>query len=307
MKGHFMLVAGLLVATFVPAAANAQPAQPGRAAQPTVEEQTIRTDDGWTLPISYYRSSGGRETPAVILLHGRGGNRLVWRGVAQALQRAGYAVVTVDLRKHGESQPPPGTTMRVDRLLAADYQAMATFDLEAVKRFLLNEHHAERLNIRKTAIVAADDMAPVATTFAAADWARPPYPDAPTLAASTPRGQDIRALVLLSPSEGAGPANLGRSLRPLRSEIWRVAALILVGAEDRQDRGTAEKTHERLTTGAGTAKERVLLEKIDRAAARGTDLLTVRGADIEGRIVRFLDQHLKSLPDPWQNRRSRLE
>jgi hypothetical protein len=38
---------------------------------------------------------------------------------------------------------------------------------------------------------------------------------------------------------------------------------------------------------------------------RGTDLLTGR-LKVETNIINFLDKHLKKLPDPWQDRHSRL-
>ncbi|HEX6983867.1 MAG TPA: alpha/beta fold hydrolase [Planctomycetaceae bacterium] len=291
--------AGLLLAA---SAAFAQPPK-GQG----VEELTVRTADGWTLPITYYRSGGGKETPAVILVHGKGGNRQVWKGLAGRLHGAGYALVAVDLRKHGDSQPPANAGPRAERLTPADYQKMATLDLEAVKDFLLERHQAEELNVRKTAIVAADDMAPVAVNWALADWLKKPYPDAPTLAAQTPRGQDVRAIVLLSPSEGAGGLNLGRALPQLRNDLFKVAAWIAVGAEDREDKGTAEKSYERLTAGGGTAKERVFLDVFNRVKARGTELLTVRNADIAGRVEDFLNRHLKPLDDKWRSRKSRLQ
>src|SRR5690606_10555327 len=117
-----------------------------------------------------------------ILLHGKGGDRLVWeqkgagatgKSFAAVLQDQGYAVVSVDLRKHGESKREDDKELRPD-----DYRAMVG-DLEAVKKFLLAEHQEKKLNINKLGIIAADDMAPVAVTFAQIDWQKKPYDDAP--------------------------------------------------------------------------------------------------------------------------------
>ncbi|MBA3313882.1 MAG: hypothetical protein M3552_15850 [Planctomycetota bacterium] len=296
--------AGLIAAFAVSAAAQqAKPAPPTKS----VEEQTIRTADGWSLPITYYRSSGGKNTPVVILLHGKEGNRLVWKGLGEKLQGAGYAAVAVDLRKHGDSQAPPNAGPRSERLVASDYQKMVLLDLEAVKNFLINEHEGERLNIRKTAIVAADDSAPVAVTWAVFDWDKKPWSDAPTLAARTPKGQDVRAIALLSPSEGAGTLNLGRTVPVLKSDALGVSFYIAVGSEDRDDRGASEKAYERLTTGGGAMKERMFLDEFDRVKTRGTDLLGVRNLSVEGRILKFLDERLKPLDDKWQTRKSRLQ
>ncbi|MGC1274558.1 MAG: alpha/beta fold hydrolase [Planctomycetaceae bacterium] len=301
-----------LCSALVLAATGVSFAQQGGAspASKGVEDQKLRTPDGWTIPITYYRSANGKETPVVIMLHGKGGNRQVWKGTAEKLHGAGYAVVTVDLRKHGESEPPPNAGARAERLTANDYQKMVAFDLETVKDFLFKEHEAERLNIRKTGIVAADDMAPVAAQWTLADWLKKPYPDAPTMNARTPKGQDVRALALLSPSENAGSLVLGRALPQLRNDLFGVAVWMAVGAEDRQDRGTAEKAYERLTSGAGTAKDRVFLDEFEQVKARGTELLTVGNANIDGRILVFFDKFLKTLDGPadkWRTRKSRLQ
>src|SRR5262245_21420707 len=66
-----------------------------------------RTDDGTTIHFTYYKSNLGKEAPVIILLHQKDGNRLLWQargGFADALQKEGYAVITVDLREHGESK-----------------------------------------------------------------------------------------------------------------------------------------------------------------------------------------------------------
>src|SRR5690606_3618001 len=146
-----------------------------------------------------------------------------------ALQNLGYAVATVDLRKHGESVSgggtPSDTAVRLE-----DYQNMWAGDLEAVKQFLMEEHHQRKLNINKLAIVASDEFAPIAAQYAVADWAKRPYDDAPATSPNerTPRGQDVRALVFLSPSGNAGSVNLMNSLKTLRDPRLGIAVLVLV-------------------------------------------------------------------------------
>lgn len=304
MRIHLLGTAGAAVLALAAASGVAQqPATPPPTRPP--EEQTVRTKDGWTLPISYY-AVPSKETPVVILLHGGDGNRGVWRGFAQQLQQAKFAVVTVDLRKHGESEAPANANARPAKLTPADYRNMVNFDLEAVKEFLVEKHNAEQLNIRKTAIIAADDSAPVAINWALSDWLKDPYPDAPTLEARTPRGQDVRAIVLLSPSEAVSGLNLGRALPKLRNPAFGVAALIAVGELDQEDRDTASKSYERLTAGANEEGEkRVFLETYPQVKARGVELLGAARRS-PGQILGFLENHLRKLPDTWQARKSRL-
>lgn len=301
-----VLIATVLVAGVLTSSASAQ----GTSA--SERNEVLTTKDNWPLYITYYRPKGedDKETPVVILLHGKGGNRLVWaQGFAKSLQDRGFAVVAVDLRKHGESIPAGATGDGGGAdLTPVDHTRMVTFDLEAVKRFLLEEHQAERLNMRKTAIIGADLSAAVAMNFAVLDWQKRPYDDAPTVAASTPRGQDIRALVLLSPEATvSGLAPSVRAAAELRNPLWGVAVLTVYSSGDRQDRGTSKKIHTQLRSDS-RSKDNMYLQSY-RGAWRGTDLLGKKGIDVDALMVGFLEKHLKALNGPvdkWRNRKSRL-
>lgn len=50
--------------------------------------------------------AGSENDPAVLLLHGAGQTRAVWRSVADALEKAGRRVISLDLRGHGGSEWP---------------------------------------------------------------------------------------------------------------------------------------------------------------------------------------------------------
>jgi pimeloyl-ACP methyl ester carboxylesterase len=54
--------------------------------------------------------------PAVLLLHGVGGNRSLWNSVAPPLARH-FRVIAPDLRGHGRSPAPPGSQFTFDELL----------------------------------------------------------------------------------------------------------------------------------------------------------------------------------------------
>lgn len=49
---------------------------------------------------------GAHNDPAVLLLHGAGQTRAVWNSIADALQKAGRRVISLDLRGHGGSEWP---------------------------------------------------------------------------------------------------------------------------------------------------------------------------------------------------------
>ena len=277
-----------------------------------VENRVLNTPDGWQIHITYFKSLVGKEAPVVLLLHQRGGNRLVWNRFAKVLQSVGYAVVTVDMRKHGQSKgfaagsPAKQKSKKgagPNDLRPGDYKAMVLFDLETVKAFLLSEHNQEHLNVRKLGIVAPGMSAPIAIAFTATDWAKKPYDDAPTLAARTPRGQDVRALVLISPVENLPGFRVGRSLRALGSPAFGIAALVAYGTKDRRDKGAARRMYQKLIGRAGN-KQRMYLDRF-KTSLSGTDMLN-RNTGIERHMLNFFDKHLKRLNSPWRTRKSRL-
>lgn len=286
------------------AAAQRKAARKGK-----VVDKVLSAKGNAAIAITYYQSTLGKDAPVVILLPMKGGNRLVWKtkGLAPLLQKFGYAVIAVDLRKQGESTV---NGMKGGALRIQDYRAMVAFDLEAVKDFILEEHHAKRLNIRKTAIVSAGMSSPVAAVFAYRDWLKKPYADAPTLAARTPRGQDIRALVFLSPSDSA-PGLTGRSFNVgvayhnLGAPLFNVAVLVGFGKGDVVDRGgkQARGVFKRISAFPRTDSRMYFKEY--NTKLRGTDMLGKR-LKVETNIINFLEKHLKKLPDQWKDRHSRL-
>src|SRR3954470_19973269 len=101
----------LLAALAVLAAAAAVPARQPATAQPAGNDPNrlrvpITTADGVELDGTYFRSpKAGRDAPCVMLVHRYGSDRSKtdWINLALALQQAGYAVLTFDLRGHGAS------------------------------------------------------------------------------------------------------------------------------------------------------------------------------------------------------------
>lgn len=64
----------------------------------------IRTFKGFAGTQLCAHVSGSSDDPAVLLVHGVGGARADWAGVAEALVKAGRFVINLDLRGHGESE-----------------------------------------------------------------------------------------------------------------------------------------------------------------------------------------------------------
>ncbi len=286
------------------------------SAETKLMAETIMAPDMFPTRFSYYPAladknpDGLSEAPVVILLHGDKGSRLNWDNLSSpagkppfpaVLQEQGFAVVTVDLRKHGQSV----VEGREDPLQSEDYGKMAGLDLKLVKDYLQIEHQAKKLNMGKLAIVGAGFSAPVATAFAEFDWLQPPHDDATIPAKRTPRGHDVKAVVLLSPDAAAGRLQTNKSLVFLNKQ--NLAFLFIVGKQDAADKGSAKNCYKACGGGTKKAEKRVYLLEPDMKD-RGTDLFGKAPQLVEVPVLTFLDEHLKKLTTvPWVDRRSRLE
>lgn len=289
----------------------------GLLAQESRHEVLRSAADGFPIHITYYPaaadgSGNSMNAPVVILLPGAGESRLTWDKNSSPrqtdpfpveLQKRGYAVIAVDLRKHGESVIPG----KEDKIRPLDYEWMFKSDLVAVKGFIYDEHQKQRLNMAKTAVIGSGMSAPLALAFAELDWKLPPYDDAPIPANRTPRGQDVKALILLSPDASAGRVQSSRSLNYLKTPVLGLSLQIIAGSEEARAFKQAESLYQ-VFEGPNKDKAGSRLELVSpKVADQGLTLMTkdVRLAYLP--MLKFLDTNLKGLSIPWQDRRSRLE
>ena len=152
--------------------------------------------------------------------------------------------------------------------------------------------------------MATEGSAPIALNFSWNDWLKVPFDDASSIERRTPKGQDIRAIVLLSPVENLSRTPSRPALASLRNPDWEIAFLIIHGAQDKLDRGSSQRIYKKLT-GKGKNQDRVYFKEYEKLKLRGTDMLGKKNLNIEKIMLGFLDKHLKDLPDTWQNRKSR--
>ncbi len=309
-----LVSSGILLAAFVFLAGPAS-AQAPKAAQGGKElgRTMVLTSSGWPIHATYFEATpSSKEAPVVILIPGAEGqgvkdarNRRVWEKTATELQRKGYAVVTVDLRKHGDSLPAEeAANSPALRPATGDYELMAGSDLEAVKDFLLAEHENGRLNVRKLGIVSVGSSTMVAAAFTIGDWSKKPFEDAPTPALKTPRGQDVRALMMISPKATVKGLNTTAVLRTVKT--LPVAVNILASSSNKQEARDAEKVFKAVDLKLEGAKDarKLTLVPVDASAER---FLEGKEAETTGKLIsEFLDVHLKALPEPWRTRKSKL-
>jgi pimeloyl-ACP methyl ester carboxylesterase len=302
-------VAALLTWAFGSAApAVAQNAPNNKVPEPIDLELRDKTGLPLTKDVlikaTYYPGTKGKETIPLIMLHGWKGSRAEFAGLATALQRDhGYAILVPDLRGHGESTSYLGDTdktLEADRLNPAHWEAMVA-DVEACKKFLMEKHNAEQLNIEKLGIVAADTGAVVGMYWAVADW------HWPVLAGGVKQGQDVKCLILLSPSWNVekGRLNMGEVIRdPAQKNL---ACYIIYGSErGGKAAGDARRIHTALEPLHLKDPQSLLIYPI-KTSLQGTKLLTVNQLGMPEAISKIVDLRLGGVTIPWRDRSGPFE
>lgn len=271
----------------------------------------LQTRDGVTIKATYYPSDLGKDAVPIVLLHDFKENRKMFNGLARALQSPpngetpSHAVLTVDLRGHGESttvQARNGNTFELEaaRLGKNDFRNMVLFDMEAVRDFLKDKNDAGALNLNKLCLIGSGMGANVATAFAAKDWSMPPL-------ASRKQGQDVKGLVLVSPEWSYRGLPM---LKPLRHPGVRkeISMLIVYGEQDRDAKKSAETVHKNLEKfhpdpppeAGPEAKDLVMLKR--PTSLQGTRLLTDPSFRILPNLEFFLDARLSQQEYEWIRR-----
>lgn len=101
----------------------------GNQVPPMSERVTITTQDNLAIRGDYYTVQGSK---GVLLLHMMPADRKSWIPFAEKLQGAGFSVLAIDLRGHGESQGGPE---EYKKFSDAQHQA-SRLDIEAAAGFL---------------------------------------------------------------------------------------------------------------------------------------------------------------------------
>lgn len=271
---------------------------------PSPVNEALITKDQAQVSVTYFASDVGKNAPVLVLLCDDKIGRVFWEksGIAARLQKQGYAVVSVDFRGFGSNKAESGQEPTMNKTLSG---LIAKFDMDAVKAFLLKEHEAGKLNLRKMGIVAPGYTASLAAAWAQYDWSKAPYDDAPTLADRTPRGQDPQAICFLSPTDATGMpgTNYTRALKA----TYGLAFQLAVGTENRSTYRSATRYANVIGVNKRDKEPNPRVDYREfKSKSQGLGLLLLKGSKLELMITAFFDENLKKLQITHISRKSRL-
>jgi pimeloyl-ACP methyl ester carboxylesterase len=269
---------------------------------PPKQEVMLVTEDEVLLKASFWPGTGGKETVPVILLHAFRGTRQDFNTLAEFLQGKGCAVIAPDLRGHGDS-----TQVRDGRRpLAAAEMSPPTFsgmieDVETVKRFLMARNNSGELNIDKLCMVGAEMGAIVAANWAITDWGWPPL-------AVSKQGQDVKAIVLISPPE---KFKMLRIFDPLNDRAVRtqISFYIAVGNRDSTAVRDATKIYNTLKRfhppSAKGEDQDLFFDARIPTTLQGTKLLgkDFKQFGLANNIAEFIEVRAAKQPYEWRDRK----
>jgi pimeloyl-ACP methyl ester carboxylesterase len=281
---------------------------------PAPEDINRESKDGVALKMTYFAGTLGKKSVPIILLHGWGGQRGDMEALALRLQSLGHTCLTIDLRGHGQSMKYKAVERGevvfkdLDReaFRLRDLESM-TFDIEAGKKFLLEKNNAGECNIEALGIVACDVMCSAAMRWSIADWAAPILP-------AFKQGQDVKALVLLSPSPPFKGFN-GNDFFVNPVTRKQLSVMLVAGSGDGKSLSEAKRLNTKLQSfhpkpsgdDAIDRKQIDLFLVTPDTELQGSKLLS-RALPVVNNIANFLHLRLTEKQDQytWSDRKSPL-
>jgi pimeloyl-ACP methyl ester carboxylesterase len=230
----------------------------GRDQNHSGERVVFTSEDGVLLVGSYYKPRIGtsNSTPSVILLHMLGMDRSTWDKFAQKLTQNGYAVLSVDLRGHGESIKQANHTISYQSFMPKNFKNM-TLDVKAAKKYLIEGRKA---NPNQISIIGASIGANLALNYAASD-------------------HSIKSVILLSPGLNYRGMSTLDAIMKYKNPIYIVTA-----EDDSESAKDSKILCEKITCAEN-------LKIFENTNVHGTDMLSDKmvGSKLQNIILSWLD------------------
>ena len=284
-------------------------AQDAEGKVPPPREMAVLCRDMTNIVCTFYAGTKGKDSTPIILLHDHKGNRRDLEALAISLQTLlGAAVIAPDLRGHGDSPVIKAITKApsVDAFGKPEFEAMIEQDLEAVKKFLVQENDGGRLNIDKLCLVGIGAGGGVASLWGVKDWSW-------KVLTSGKQGQDVKALVLISPSPNYRGLNIaqGLSLKVNSSDRFRTAAAVMIIAGENDSKAKSEAASVAALFKQGRTKEETdranvetctLFTEYEPTKLQGTKLVGETSLNVDKKIAAFIQLRVADKPTTWQKR-----
>lgn len=207
-----------------------------------------------------------KKYPLVMLLHGLNGSHQDWHALPEHLVKAGYAVVAIDMRGHGDStQKKTGGRMSWRIFKKNDWDQMPR-DIDRVRRYIVKNEDEEFDHIDAT------HMALIGSKLGA---------NAALISGDRDSDETIKAMVLISPGLNYKGLETSFAIVHYRNPIF-----ILTSHEDLY----AVESSELLYRWALGAKAIQMYKNV----GDGTDMLRIE-PKINDTIVKWLERHYPSV------------
>ncbi len=214
----------------------------------------FETDDGITIAADYFQSMGRAIAPPVILLHMYKSDRTAWSPLVEPLHNAGFAVLAIDLRGHGQSIKPEYKELR-QKVEKRDERLFNNMhkDVAAAVKWIRTQPNVDKT---KVALVGASVGCSVAIDYAGRD-------------------KTVCAVVCLTPGEKYLGIDSTRDIH----EINKTPIMLLATEDEREATDTLAKLADNATA-----------EIVGKGKTHGTMMFGVI-KDIEEKIVKFLHKN----------------
>lgn len=276
------------------------------------ETVVLVTKDNVELRAEWFPGKPGKTTVPVILIHDWAGNRKDLYSMADYLHREkGFSVIVPDLRGHGQSISRKNSDKEIK---AQDFRKNDFIgileDIEACKRFLVSKNNQGELNIDLLVIGVVGKMSPFAVDYTLRDWQWTPL-------AGVKQGQDVKAVVMISPEKRFKSASMtpalriplisGKNVEPIPMFLTWGKSHSLTSREGQSIYSTlaGSRREDAANTPADEKwKQLTLIKREYNSKSSGRDLVKEKSKLISGDIGLFIEKKVADRKDEfrWQDR-----
>lgn len=269
---------------------------------PEPRKVSLPTKDGVELSGFYFGSNKGKEAIPVLVIHEWKGQKALYAKLYLALRNAGCAVLTLDYRGHGGSREytdRSGKTQEFDlkTMNKRHVGAIVKYDLDAAKKFLEKENNEGKLNLNALVVIGVRDGAVLAAGWSQRDWSFQPV-------GSRKQGQDVKALVLVSPKRLLKGVPIEGPLGTPALVSLPTMMVVGNGSEEEPDTSRIYKRVEAAKKKLASGKDPEGLELLEIKQPLGGAALLMGPPNVIPEIVKFVTTQVEisDTKNPWIER-----